>query len=143
MLVTHPSPHPIAPTCPSTPKLLQTRECTPTPYPSAIPLESKLSLPKSLGVASLMLFLMRKQCLCPFLLCGFLNFNLKSYNFSSCNFNRVMLPLNSSFSSYDFLMNILIFCSTSSRFPHYAYTPFGSLFPHPIPLVNLPSPSPL
>jgi len=29
MLVTHPSPYPGAPTCPSTPKVLQTNECTP------------------------------------------------------------------------------------------------------------------
>jgi hypothetical protein len=32
-LITCPSPHPRAPTCPSNPKVLWTRECTPIPFP--------------------------------------------------------------------------------------------------------------
>jgi hypothetical protein len=35
-LVTHPSPHLGAPTHPSTLKVLWTKECTPTPYPSVV-----------------------------------------------------------------------------------------------------------
>jgi hypothetical protein len=37
---------------------------------------------------------------------------LKSCSFSSYDFNHVVLPLRSSFSSYSFLMSLLIFCST-------------------------------
>ncbi len=36
MLVTLFSPHPEAPTCLSTPKVLQPEECAPTPYPFVI-----------------------------------------------------------------------------------------------------------
>jgi hypothetical protein len=36
LLVTLPNPHPGAPTCPSTPKVLQAREHTPTAYPSIV-----------------------------------------------------------------------------------------------------------
>jgi hypothetical protein len=43
-------------------------------------------------------------------------FFLKSCSSSSCAFSRVVLPLSSSFSSYNFLMNTLIFCSTSTMF---------------------------
>jgi hypothetical protein len=35
-LVTHPNPHPKAPTRTSTPKVLRAKECTPTPYPSNV-----------------------------------------------------------------------------------------------------------
>jgi hypothetical protein len=35
-LVTHPSPHPEAPTCPSTLEVLQAKKRTPTPYPSIV-----------------------------------------------------------------------------------------------------------
>ncbi len=43
-------------------------------------------------------------------------FYLQFYNYSSCNFNYVVLPLSSSFSSYNFLMNILFLCSTFALF---------------------------
>jgi hypothetical protein len=33
MIVNLPSPHPGAPTCPSTPEVLQPEECAPTPSP--------------------------------------------------------------------------------------------------------------
>jgi hypothetical protein len=36
-LVTLPNPHPEVPTCPFTPKVLQAREHTPTPYPFVVP----------------------------------------------------------------------------------------------------------
>jgi hypothetical protein len=50
-LVTHPSLHPRALARPSTPKVLQTRDRTPTLYPSIIfTLDSQLSLSKNLGV---------------------------------------------------------------------------------------------
>jgi len=51
------------------------------------------------------------------------------------------------FSSYNFCMSTLIFCSfsimSSSRFLCYDYTPSKSPSPCPIPLAILPSPSPL
>jgi hypothetical protein len=43
-------------------------------------------------------------------------FCFKSCSSSSCNFSRVVLPLSSSFSSYNFLMNLLILCSISTLF---------------------------
>jgi len=36
LLVTLPNPHPGAPTCPSTTKMLRVRECAPTPYPFVV-----------------------------------------------------------------------------------------------------------
>jgi hypothetical protein len=36
LLVIHPNPHPGALTRPSTPKMLQTKEHAPTPYPSVV-----------------------------------------------------------------------------------------------------------
>jgi hypothetical protein len=46
-----PSPHPWTPTCPSTLRVLQTKECTSTPYPFNIfTLNLQLSLSRSLGV---------------------------------------------------------------------------------------------
>jgi hypothetical protein len=55
LLITHPSPHPSprpkVSTCPSTPKMLWTKERTPTPYPSIVfTLDSQLNLSRSLGV---------------------------------------------------------------------------------------------
>jgi hypothetical protein len=45
-----PSPHPRAPMRPSTPKVLQARECAPTPYSSVVfTLNSHLNLSRSLG----------------------------------------------------------------------------------------------
>jgi hypothetical protein len=50
MFVTFPSPHPGAPTHPSTPKVLQAKECALTPYSFVIfTLDSHLSLSRSLG----------------------------------------------------------------------------------------------
>jgi hypothetical protein len=44
-LVTRPNLHPETPTCPSTPEVLRTRECTPTFYPFVIfTLDTQLSL---------------------------------------------------------------------------------------------------
>jgi hypothetical protein len=43
-----------------------------------------------------------------------LAFCFKSCSSSSCDFNHDVLPLSSSFSSYSFLMNILIFCLASA-----------------------------
>jgi hypothetical protein len=51
LLVTLPSPHPEALTCPSTPKMLGTKKRTPTPHPSIVfTLDSHLNLSRSLGV---------------------------------------------------------------------------------------------
>jgi len=53
-LVTHPSPHLGALACPSTSKMLQTRERTPTSHPSDVfTLDSQLSLSRSLRVRQL------------------------------------------------------------------------------------------
>jgi hypothetical protein len=50
LLVTHPSPHPGAPTRPSTPEVLQAKERVPTPYPFIVfTLDSHLNLSRSLG----------------------------------------------------------------------------------------------
>ncbi len=45
-----------------------------------------------------------------------LAFCLKFCNSSSYNFNYVMLPLSCSFSSYNFLMTILVFCLAFTLF---------------------------
>jgi hypothetical protein len=51
MQVTRTNPHPEAPACPSTPKVLQAKEHTPTPYHSIIfTLDLYLSLSRNLGV---------------------------------------------------------------------------------------------
>jgi len=67
-------------------------------------------------IQSLLLFLMNKQCFCPLMVSQILVFYFKFYNSSSCNFNHVVLPLSSSFSSYNFLMSILFFYSASTLF---------------------------
>jgi len=49
-LVNHFSPHPRAPASPSTPQVIQAKECTPTPYPSVVfTLNSQFSLSRNLG----------------------------------------------------------------------------------------------
>ncbi len=67
---------------------------------------------------SLLLLIMKKQYFYPLPLHGsqILDFYFKSCSSSSCDFSCVVLPLSSSFSSYRFLMNILIFYSASTLF---------------------------
>jgi len=51
LLVIHPSPHPVAPTHPSTPKVLRTKKCPPIPSLSIIfTLNSHLHLSRNLGM---------------------------------------------------------------------------------------------
>jgi hypothetical protein len=49
-LITHPSPHPRAPACPSTPKVMQAREHIPLLLSMLSPSDSHLSFTRSLGV---------------------------------------------------------------------------------------------
>ncbi len=96
-----------------------------------------------------MLFFKKKQCFIHFLsvvsqistLCH------KSYSSSSCDFSCVVLPLSSSFSSCSFLISTLIFYSSSTllflQISTLCLCPFRCLSPYVIPLVTLPSLSPL
>jgi hypothetical protein len=54
MFVTLPNPHLGAPACPSTPKVLQARECAPTSYSFVVfTLDLHLNLSRSLGARHL------------------------------------------------------------------------------------------
>jgi hypothetical protein len=97
LLIIHPSPHPRALVCPSTPEVLQARECTPTPSFIVFTFNLAFGSFKECGGASL-------------------TFCLKPSSFSSYDFSCDVLPLGSSFLSCSFLMSFLIFYLAFSLF---------------------------